>query len=167
MNTPAAKLLALRLLFAILCLVFSLAFYQNIRHLRPIVNSYAIGVIIVILILLAWTFVAEFLAWKRSRAEKGAKVDAAESDAADGEELLAWSPQWLKTFYAVAGLFAYIYLISLLGYYAASGLFLLTLFFLLRVRPLVAILLAPTLVLVAYLVFSRLFDIPLPRGMFF
>ncbi len=162
MTTPAAKLLFLRLLFAVACLVFSLAFYQNIRHYRPIVNSYAIGVIVVILILLVWTFVAEFLAWRRSQAEKGAEVDAA-----DGEELLKWSPEWLKTVYTVAGLLVYIYLISLLGYYTASLLFLLTLFFLLRVRPLVAILLAPTFVLVAYLVFSRLFDIPLPRGMFF
>lgn len=48
-----------KLLFPLLCIVFTYSFYSSIKSLDPIASSYPKGIIVILSILIVWTLIVE------------------------------------------------------------------------------------------------------------
>lgn len=157
MQEPIFKFLIKNALFPFICLIFMFGFYQSAKDLDPIAFNYPKGIMVVLIALFVWTTVAEIKNWRGS--EKGV---------VDKKHHLQFMKEWKKPLLSSITFFIYILLISRLGFYVSTFLFLAALFYLLGLRQPITFIINLFLILgISYMLFDVLLKLPLPTGVMF
>jgi putative tricarboxylic transport membrane protein len=145
-------------LFPSLAFIFVISFYISARQLEPISFNYPKGVITILIVLFIWTIFSEGKKWYQRKEEW-----------AEGETTLLLSKvkEFKKPLLMMVTLLVYILLFDIIGFYVSTGLLLLLLFIILgQHRPKIILLNLIGLLLLCYVLFTAILNLPLPSGMF-
>ncbi|RFU71208.1 hypothetical protein D0469_02490 [Peribacillus saganii] len=150
-----------KLLFPVIGIVFTSAFFVNIRNMDSGASSYPKGIIAVLSLLFIWTLSAEIKNLLASKKESGSETNSLVSI----KQLII---EWKKPLLTLLILFIYAKLISIIGFYVSTIFFLLAIFSTLGIKDLKTLLFNLLLLIaLSYTLFDYILQIQLPKGIFF
>lgn len=153
MNSPHAwwrrRPGARRLIFPAMVVVYSVAFLESVSHLRVEAAAFPAAIIVLLLVIVAGTAYGDF-----RMPAGGAGSGSVEADEHHG---VAQDTIYLMILY-----FFYAVLVSGIGFYPATLLFLLSAFWILRVSIYVSIIISFALAVVSYYGFDVILNVYIP-----
>lgn len=153
MGPQLLKVVFTHFTFLIVSALFIAGFYFSAKDMSSISKSYPMGVILIVAVALLWLGTTEVM-----------KLIKNKEEFSGDQKISEVLKEWRKPIYMVVILLGYILIISYIGFYVSTILFLSILFFLLGYRRPTFILIVLAIVGSSYLLFDIWLRVPLPSG---